>query len=367
VRVSAATRPLLPLAAVTAGLASNGSLAAEWTFSPLGEIVAQTQQNPHLSSDEDAKHELSNGMGATAALGMERRTERTTITLQPVIRAYRYADNNNLDRDEENLNLSLSWLGEKMSWRAGANAARDTTLTSELGSTGLTQANLQASENRYPDDQTSLENYRYSTALVGASYVVSEKLSLSLFGTVGQLDGEGHQENTANSSASVQASYVWSPVSSVSASIGQSWSKTGDQRQRGLLYNVSATRAFEKGSLAFSVGRRQSPSGRALLTEADEANLAFSTQITERLSATAQASYTKRRNVLRQFDIDLERVRYTRTDLGLSWRMTSSWKLGLNVGAAIQQIGSGFVADELTGRGYDVRLGFGWNGDPYVK
>lgn len=391
-RLAGSTRPLLPLAAVTAGLASGSSLAAEWTFTPTGELVTQSQQNPYLSADEDKKHDISNGLAATAGLGVQRRTERSTFTLQPVLRSYRYDNNATLDRDEQNLGLTFNWGGEKVSWRTSANATRDTTLTSELGNTGLTQGNqrheafqlsvsptwtvserwqlqtsLDSQDNRYPGQSFGLSNYRYSTVLLGTTYVATEKLVLSMYGTAGLLDSEGSGSNTTDTSANVSVQYAWSPLTSFSASVGPSWTKTDSGREQGLRYRVAVSRAFEMSSISLSVGRRQSPSGRALLTELDEANLGFAMQITERLSTTATASYTKRRNVLRTFGIDLERVNYARADLGLAWRMTSNWKLAFNVGAGLQQVGSAFFQDELTGRGYDARLGFSWNGDPYVR
>lgn len=390
--MSGATRPLLPLAAVTAGLASGSSLAAEWTFTPSADLLAQTQQNPGLSADENHRHDTSNGLGATAGLGVQRRTERTTLNFQPIVRAYRYSDNNNFDRDEEQLNLSYDWLGEKVSWRSGANAARDTTLTSELGTTGLTQGNLRheswgasvgptwdlserwqlqsslaTNSSRYPHRADSLSNYQYSTALLSTTYAASEQLAVSVYGTAGKLDSEERGGDTDDRSANVQVQYTWSPLTSFGASIGRSWAISNAGSRKGLLYSVTASRAFEKSSLAFSMSRRQSPSGRALLTEADEARLSFATQITETLSATVAASYSKRRNVLRVFDVDLERVRYTRADIGLSWRIAPNWKAGLSAGGALQQVGSAFLRDDLTARGFEVRLGLSWNGDPYVR
>lgn len=391
-RVAVATRPLLPLAAVTAGLASGSAVAAEWTFTPSGDVVAQSQQNPYLSADENRKHEVSNGFVGMVRLGVQRRTELSTFTLQPVIRAYRYDDDTILDRNEQDVNLGFSWKGEKVSWQTSANAARDTTLTSELGNTGLTQANLRhevyhvsigptwsvserwqvqstvdAQENRYPGERFGLQNYRYSSAFLSATYVVTERFAFTVFGTAGLLESEGQGSGTTDTSANVQAQYGWSPLTSITASVGPSWVKTDTTRQRGVRYRFAVSHTLENGALSFSVGRRQSPSGFALLTELDEAALTFTTQLTERLSATAAASYTKRRNVLRVFNIDLQRVRYSRADLGLAWRMSPNWRLAFNAGAGLQQIGSVLFDDELTGRGYDVRLGFSWSGDPYVK
>ena len=397
-RAASATHTLLPLAAVTAGLASGSTLAAEWTFSPSGDISAQSQRNPGLSTDKSRQDVMSNGLAGLVGLGVQRRTERTTLIVTPSVHAFRYADNNNFDRNEEYLGLSYNWVGEKITWDAGGSATRDTTLTSELGTTGLTQsnlrheaydvslgptwvlterwqmhANLDLQDNRYPDSGQGLglETNRYTTALLSTSYVVNEKLSLTAYGTASKLTDEAQgdpqgDDSTRNQSANIQAQYAWSQLSSINASIGQSWVKSGAGRNRGLLYSVAATHAFEQGTVSLSASRRQQPSGRALLTEADEMRIDASRQITERLSANASASYSKRRAVLRVFDLDLQRVRYSRADLGLSWRMASSWRLGLNIGAGRQQVGSAFN-DDLTGRGYDARLGVSWNGDPYVR
>lgn len=388
-----ATRPLLPLAAVTAGLASGSSLAAEWTMTPSANLLTQAQQNPRLAVDDDSKHDVSSGLGLTAGLGILRRTERTTLSVSPLVRAYRYDDNNNLDRDEEALGITYGWVGETVSWDSNVSAARDTTLTSELGTTGLTQGNLrheswdvsvgpswQLTErwrlranaetyaHRYPDRQSALLDYGYSTAMLSTSYVASEKLVVSLFGTAGRLNSDGNTGNTDDKSANVQLQYSWSLLTSFGAAIGRSWvtSDTGESR-KGLLFNLSASHVFEKSSLSFNVSRRQAPSGRALLTEADEASVNAATQITERLSATATASYSKRRNVLRSFNFDLQEVRYTRAQLGLAWVLAPNWKLGFAAGSTTQQVGSDFVQGDLTGRGFEVSLGLSWNGDPYVR
>jgi hypothetical protein len=390
--MSSATRPLLPLAAVTAGLASAPSLAAEWTFSPSTDVAVQSQQNPGLSPDPDRKHDISNGVLATLGLGMQRRTELTTLSLTPIFRGYRYDDNNNYDRDEEQVGLSYDWTGEKVSWHTGASGARDTTLTSELGTTGLTQGNLRheswgasigptwtvservrvestvdTNSSRYPDEQTSLSDYRYSTAMLSTTYAVSEQMSLAVYGTAGKLDSDISGNDTNDKSANIRVQYRLSPMYGFGASLGRSWVSADSGRTQGLLYSANVSRAFERSSLSFSISRRNAPSGRALLTEADEARLNFVTQLTERLSATAAVSYSRRKNILRSLDIDLERVRYTRADLGLAWIMTPNWRLGLTAGAANQQTGSAFFEGDLTGRGYEARLGFSWNGDPYVR
>jgi hypothetical protein len=390
-RLRVARRPLLQVAAVTAGLTSTSAFAAEWLVAPGADISERTQRNPHLSPDKNDEKEMSTGVNAQASLLVQRRTERLTLSLQSLFGTYRFPDSSDLDRNDEHIDLSFNWLGEKVSWSGAAMAARDTTLTSELGNTGLTQGNsrhetytlsfgpgwalsdrlhaqtsVSLYSSRYPGTLTSLEDYNYNTAMANMSYVLTDRATLSVIGSAGRLDSEGPGSNTDNASISLQARYIWSPVLSFGAGLGPSRTKTDQGQQRGLIYSAEVTRAFETAALSFSVSRKQAPSGRAVLTESDEATLTFSAQITERLTGTATAGMTRRRNSLRDFDLDLTRVRYTRADLGVSWRMASSWRLNASIGNAVQQLGSDFT-ENSTGRGYEARLGLSWSGDPYVK
>ncbi len=392
-RLGVARHPLLQVAAVTAGLTSTSTsaFAAEWLFAPAADVSEQTQRNPHLSPDKNEEKKMSTGASAQVSLGVQRRTERLTMALQSAIGTHRFPDASDLDRNDGHVDLSLNWLGEKVSWSGTAAATRDTTLTSELGSTGLTQGNsrhesynlsfgpnwalserLQAQtsvslySSRYPGATASLENYDYNTATASMSYVLTDRASLSVLGSAGRLVSQGSGSNTDNASISLQTRYIWSPLLSFGAGLGPSLTKTAQGEQRGLIYSADVTRAFERASLSLSVSRRQSPSGRAVLTQTDEATLAFSAQITERLSGTATAGISRRRNTLRDFNLDLTRVRYTHADIGVFWQLASNWRLGASVGNAVQQVGSAFF-DDSTGRGYNARLGLTWNGDPYVK
>ena len=391
-RAGVARNPLLRVAAVTAGLASTSAHAAEWMFTPSSELFTRTQQNPHLSADKKEEKEVSTGVGVQASVALQGRTERLIVAVQPLVTTYRYPDKTDLDRNEAHLTLSLNWLGEKVSWLGTAAAAHDTTLTSELGNTGQTQGNfrhesynltfgptwrvnermqarssLGVEESRYPGSAgSSLSDYRYSSAVAGTSYGLTDRATLTLQGSAGRLESKGADSVTDNASLSLQARYVWSPVLSFGAGFGPSWVRTDAGKQQGLLYSADITRTFETAALSLSASRKQSPSGLAYLTEVDEATLAFSAQITERLTGTASAGITRRQNVLRDFNLDLTRVRYTRAELGVSWHLASNWHLGASLGNAVQQVGSDFF-DGSTGRGYDARLSLSWSGNPHVK
>jgi hypothetical protein len=389
VRLSAARGPLLSVAAVTSALTTTSAVAAEWTVTPSGQIFAQTQQNPRLIVDED---HTANAMGAQATARMQRRTERLAVSLQPSFTLYRYQDDSDLDRNEQHLDATMSWQGERHSWLGTATAARDTTLTSELGNTGLTQSNWrhetyeaslgpvwQAGErvrigsqlgvltHRYPGlAHASLLNYRYTTALVYLDYSLSDRLSVSFAGSGGRLNSERSDSHSDSTNVTLQAKYAWSPLWTVTVSAGPSWYQADETTERGLVFSADAKRSFETSSLSFEVSRSQSPSGRGMLTELEEASLRYSMQLTEHLSASANLRGIRRKSVFRSLGVDLENVRYGRIDAGLGWRVARNWQLALSVGDAVQRV-STFLDEGDTARGLDARLTVSWSGNPYVN
>ncbi len=384
-------RPLLHVAAVTAGLASGATHAAEWVVTPSAIASTHTQQNPYLRPDEKSQDDVSTGLSTQASLSMTRDTERLSLSLQPSASIYRYPDKNQLDRNEQHVNGSLSWRGETSSWAGSVTMARDTTLTSQLGDTGLTQGNQRhelyggsigptwqfserlsaqasvgSSVTRYPGSATAfLQNYRYDSGSMGMSYVLSDRAVLSVSGSAGRLNSDAQADHTDNASLVVNAQYTWSPVWSIGAGAGPSLVRVGGTSERGVVYRASLSRSFENALLSLVVSRSQQPSGSAIITNVEQAGLSFGAPLTERLTSSVTANYTRRRNALRNFDVDLNRVQYARLEAGLSWRVSPGWQIGAGAGNAFQKTGS-FFSNDQTGRGYDVSLSVSWNGKPYV-
>ncbi len=384
-------RPLLHVAAVTAGLTSGAIHAAEWTLTPSVAVSTRTERNPRLGADDASRTETANAFDTVASLNISRNTERLSLVVKPDIAVYRSTNASDLDRDEEHLNLSMGWRGETISWSSKVAIARDTTLTSELGDTGFTQANLrhdsydvsfgptwQLSErvsalasvgsliNRYPGQSTAfLQDYRYDSALAGLNYSASDRAVLSMTASVGRLNNKGPGDHSDNASLMLRAQYALSPVWNIALGAGPSLARSAGSTERGVVYNASLSRSFETGRLSLDVDRSQQPSGAAVLTNLEQAALSFSTVLTERLSGTVSAIYNRRRSALREIDVDLSRVRYARVEAGLSWQMSSRWQVGASVGDSLQRVGSIFSNDQ-TGRGYDARLSVSWNGKSYV-
>jgi hypothetical protein len=385
VKAAVARAPLLQAAAAAAAaLSSNAIVAAEWTFVPTGQLVTANEDNARLKSDGG---NTSTALGANATLQIQRRTERMNLSITPRVGALRYQHDSGLDRDEQQLDAKLRWAGENSTWDGSLNAARDTTLTSELGNTGLTQVNrrhegidmlLQPTWrltervtvgtsamweiNRYPgNDITELQNYQYGNLSLFTSRSFTDRATLTLSAAAGHLNAEQKGSNSDNANARLQFSYVWSELWQMSLAAGPSWVRTDVRSEQGTIYNAAISRALEMGALSLSVGRTVSPSGRGVLTEVEDATLAYSTQWTERLSGGLTLGYVHRSDAIPAFGFEFNDVRYARAGAAINWRVAQSWQLALSGGNTAQR-----VRESDTARGYDVRFSVSWTGDAHV-
>jgi len=369
---------------------SAHAVAAEWSLAPSGQVYSQAEQNPRFGDDDK---EIVTAIGARASLQMQRRTEHLLISVQPTVGMQRYQQDTDLDRNNQDIQSKFNWQGEHVSWRGSASAARDTTLTSELGTTGFTQVNQrhesidasmgpvwQLSErlatgataawerNRYPArDNSPLVGSRYSRLSTFLSYTLDERTSLTFSGSVARLDSYGPRPQTDTRSVRLQWSRVLSPYWTTSLAAGPSWARTEHgSSERGLLYSAEIARILEHASLSLSVSRGQSPSGFGLLTNVEEAAFAFSQQFSERLSGSVTIGASRRTDVLPALRADLREVRYGRADVSVAWRLNPRWQLSGGVAHTVQQAGlDAFGYD--TARGYQVRLAIGWYGDAHVR
>jgi len=387
---AAAARPLWQAAAVAAGLSSSAAMAAEWTVEPTAELFTLAQQNPRLiaGNDDDAT-----AFGTRAAVRMQRRTEQLLLSIQPSAGLARYQNVEDLDRNDQQLASGFTWQGEHIHWRGTANGVRDTTLTSELGTTGLTQGNFrhenfsaslgpewQLSERlswgstaawqveRYPGlSGTVLTGSHYRTGSTYLGYNFSDRTAVSIAASAGRLTSGGGRPGSDNASVSLQVRHALSSLWTVDVSAGPSWIRPDDGKtQSGSIYDAGISRTLERGSLSFGVSRRQSPSGRGVLTEVEEASLGAVFKFTEQLTGTANAAMSHRTDALSAFGLDLQEVRYSHADLGVTWRPLATWQLSVLVGGSTQRADA-FLRNEDTAHGYYTRVSLGWLGKPRVN
>jgi hypothetical protein len=107
-------------------------------------------------------------------------TEVSQLTVTPRLAVIRYDQEKNLDLTTGSLALSYQDKGERGQWNASGLAQTDSTLTSELGQTGITNVNFR--HNGY-------------NATLGYQYLATERLSWSLQGSgqIAQYNSEAQQ------------------------------------------------------------------------------------------------------------------------------------------------------------------------------
>jgi hypothetical protein len=103
-----------------------------------------------------------------------------------------------------------------------------------------------------------------------------------------------------------------------------------------------------------------------VLTEVEEASLGVVVKFAEQLTGTLNAALSHRTDALSAFGVDLQEVRYSHADLGITWRPAATWQLSLAVGNSTQRA-EAFLRDQDTAHGYYARMSLGWLGKPVVN
>jgi hypothetical protein len=364
----------------TYGFLVSDATAAAWRFESEATVSAQSETNPRLRSDTEQDVV---GRAADVRLGVWRSTETLTLSADTRLQSRRYSKDYSLDRDEYEVNTMAGLRGELHQLTAQAAIGRDTTLNSELGTTGLSQVNLRRERvnlslapswqiterltaggsvalqriHYLENDTLDLVDYRYLSALVQMGYRPSQRSSVALVASTSRLDTDRSESDTNDYYAVLQAQYMWSPEWSASASVGPSWVKIGGVRDDALRYGAALTHQSQYASITASASRAVAPAGRGLLTLREDVGLRFTRKLHEYLDFTVYCSHVRSRDIIPEFSFTYNDVRYLRAELGLGWRFAEDWRLGLSAGGSQQHI----IQIDDKGTNYDARLQIAWS------
>ncbi len=353
--------------------------AAEWSVQSAAQIYAQAESNPQLLADQRA---AQSGV-VDATLDVLRRTELLTLDLNAHASSHRYNNDAGLDRDDQQVALALSRMGETYTLQGNGSITRDTTATSELGTTGLTGFNLrhrarslslapqwQLSErlttgatlgwqdSTYAKDEaTGLSDYSYLLAGLNSSYDLSETTSGTLSISAGRLNSALYTFYTDNLDVQLQLQHVWSPRWKGSIAAGPSRVRTDGRVSSGSLFSTSLTYQAERLSLDTSISRSIAPTGDGLQSRRDELEVHGYATLSEHLTANARVALIRSKDLVPSFGFTVSDVRYTRAELSLSWAFARDWNFGVTTGHSEQKsLGS----SDLVGRGLDARMTLSW-------
>lgn len=286
-----------------------------------------------------------------------------------------------------------NWNRERDAFGFGLSANRDSTLQSELATTGIAVARRARSQIefvptiQYSIDETTalrldyhLTNVRYKDsgkvglidyAVQSASMAVRRQLTERL--TVGGKGSVRHYRNSTDTltstsrSASVSADYSATERLKLSFELGAQWTAiqqrsnvlecrvagvasnvflclqglgeilpvevTASTRDLNYALNFSADYAFPGGALTLAAGRTVNPSGGNAIVRTDRMWLNYQYQWDETLTMNASLSKL-RSHYLNGSGSDVD---YLRMGAGLNWRLDPDWALSLEAGRIRQK------------------------------
>jgi len=232
-----------PLGGLVLLLLATPVLAQEWQVRP--------NANLELGYDDNVRTTTEAGQGsfvsrARAGLRAIRATENTNLGLAAGLGLNGFADAADLDNTSGFLGLDSAYRGERNQLRLNASFDTQSTLTSEVATTGLTQINAQRYQigvrpswthlvserasvslglsytNAFYDDvgEVPLYDYWQGGMTLGGTYRLSERGGLNLNLDYSRYEAQGPTNETDNMGAQVGVDYLISETLSLAFLVG---------------------------------------------------------------------------------------------------------------------------------------------------
>jgi hypothetical protein len=368
-------------------VACAGSVqAGEWSVTPEFSWLADHASNRALRDGEPE----SQSLGANLDVLVARRDETTEFEMRPHYRLQRFFSDRYPDADDKALDALARWQFENSAIDVNAQAAEESTLTSELAETGLVRADsirhtysggfgwhYDSSENRqfslsfsYQDvDYTGayrdvLTGYRYASATVGESFSLSARAALlvNAFGT--QLRNPERDSTSDERGASLGLRYAWTESTMMSLSLGLSRLDTQGRVSSGTTRDLSLEHKGERLDWSVSYSHRLQPFGTGVLAERDTAQLQVVRAFGARFSTLLRGSYA--RNEDGGFGLTFDRRDYRYGEAEFRWQMRETWGTSLSTGYSSARQGATFFSGAEQASGWNVSLRTQWAPRPLV-
>jgi hypothetical protein len=372
------TRKVVLAFGLCTGLA-GGAGAAEWSVAPAFSWLADHHSNRALRAGDPAGESL----GADLDLGVVRRSETSEFLLRPHYRLRRFSDDVWADVDDKQLLARAGWMFERSSLNVNADAADQSTLTTELAETGFVRADsnrrtyaaglawqLQHSEENgfnvslgWQDvdytgaDEDRLFGYRYATLQAGESFGLSTRgaLIVSAFGSA--LDSPERGSQSREHGLSLGWDFAWTERTSMSLSLGLSRRDVDGADETGTTRNFSLVHKDETRDWSFVYSHSLVPFGTGVLTERDTARLQVMQALSPRLGYLLRAGYS--RNSDAGFGVTIDSREYSFGETELRWQWLETWSVVL-AGSFGRAIDSGFAQTNTSADGWGVALRTLW-------
>jgi hypothetical protein len=335
-------RVALPLLLALAGAAH----AADWHLPPTLSLNGEYNDNPWLRYQ--GVKAVTGGV-LDISLPLQAKSERTEFQAVADSRLVRYNDPL-FSHNDGKLDLSLKDVGERSIFAGTANWTHDTTLTSELGTTGLTDVDkrhthfdvslspqvrlsahdlmglsLAGQSNHYEEAAlTGLVAYRYASALV--SYQ-RQTAPVTLIGVGVQAGKLFVPERTALESTNgvlrFSVSHAFSERLSLDAFAGPTLARQHALETRGGAGQFAVKYGGLRTDFSLQIGRQLTPTGYGTLTEQTSVAVSMARRLTEKFSSVTTLSYLDTNYLFGTTSTAFHyRVYDWRVDQGLTWQWT---------------------------------------------
>lgn len=405
-RSATAHRFLIPSLCLLCG----ASFGAEWSLQPRLRAGTEFNDNKRLTlSAHDSVFGSSFELGGALTYA----SEVNAVKLTPRTRISRYTEDAGVDLDSEDVFVDglAEHTGERFGSELRSNFTRDTTLTSELETTGITQVrkihqsyelspsvsylvteyNTIRLGGTYNDvvyedaETTGLLDYEYASVSLSDSYTVTDRshLTASVFYSRFEPVGNGSKTESVGGQAGYQ--WVWSDALQGSVALGyvsNDVQQTRDEPQvvqtpigpvsfccipverntteGGLLVDATIEQALENSLLTGSFRRRVIPTGNGRQDTQDALRFSARHDFTDRTQAEVGFVYT---NSTDQSQGNEDNSRdYFRIEA--AWRYRLSERLSLSVSYAHARLASTSGDEAALSNALFVTLGF--DGDKWT-
>jgi hypothetical protein len=346
--ICAGLTPLVALSPAVSG-------AAQWQWLPTFALAADADSNRRLRAEERPSE--SGTLGAT--LAVVRATEISQLAFLPRVSLARYSGEDALDSDDYGADAYWRRSGERTSVDLRAGWSDDSTLTTELGETGLVEGNtrrrltsasasftqflglrhllqgqLSASDIDYQQTQgTGLVGYRYPAASLQYAYTLSPRFDATLSANRARLDAP--EVNLRSDTTGAQLGFRFRVTERLNFELraGESRTEARGRQDRERSFSSSLSWAGELSDFEVSLSREVQPSGRGVLVNADDLRLSWSRDMGERWKLNGALRVSRRDDSLLTISNDYY---FGAALLGLSRQLDENWTLGLAAGYSRQ-------------------------------
>lgn len=382
--------------------------AAEWAIEPSIESRANWTDNLNFTP---GARESAWWLSLSPAVAFSRNTEVSQLVGSARLSTNRYPDNRTLDTDDQFFYLSSKLNNERNEWGLSATYNRDSTLQTELATTGIVQERRQRTQiGISPSWQYSLTerssvfaNYRYAQAgyeagagltdysnqqvSAGVQHLWNERTTLTLSGNHSRFETETGSQITNTSILSGGVTYragerlnlalsagvrhsvieVNSPIlvcTIGSLSVFQcqvlgiplvqinASSRVSDD---GWVLDGSADYRWDRTSAGLVIGRDVNPTGDGLLVQTDRVGGTLKHEFSEKFFGNMTASVLQSRYL---GALNGNKSTYYSLDGSLSWTLTEHWRLGTGYSHAYQKTEN--APDNATANTVYLTIGYNW-------